>query len=503
MKKTLVGVVVMVIGLSLTAAALPPVTLNIDPLGTCPMPVAQGNLSDLSTWQFGAWVGVLAAAKANELKAALFDDPTADPWDWDAQIAGHMLPLDQIDMELIQITESGPEYIFANPGDGVPDLAQLMLLGAAICADDDLNAQFQANLALVNGLLTNLNNLIAAANTDDVSLPTAQALAGVVTEVGAFAASLTTFATAVGALPGMAGTATALAGAAGSFQDGADGLEPLAIGLYGYASELLPLMTDDMATIVGPLALVNSIIAMESGLSSEMNATIGALLGSLIEELGAVNEDLIDGPEDFDPDTANGATPADFMLFLAYMVGANHTDVTDGLTALAGGLAAPGQLADQLTGLATALTGAGQTELAATATTLAASATTIAGHATAAGTLFATNYVEITNVLPVIADKLDDPQWPTFSVYGSAGPAKMAGEPFSGAGDYNGDTVTNAATWAGVAGAGGTVADFVAGASGADEFYPGNPLLPAAGLLGLAALVSAIAGGGAFVLRKK
>jgi hypothetical protein len=80
------------------------------------------------------------------------------------------------------------------------------------------------------------------------------------------------------------------------------------------------------------------------------------------------------------------------------------------------------------------------------------------------------------------------------------GAAKAVGEPFSALGDYDGDTVNNVTTFEAV---GGDVAKFVAGASGADPFYDNNPLLPAAGLIGLAALVSAIAGGGAFVLRKK
>ena len=71
-------------------------------------------------------------------------------------------------------------------------------------------------------------------------------------------------------------------------------------------------------------------------------------------------------------------------------------------------------------------------------------------------------------------------------------------QPFGKAGDYDGNDFTNEQTYLGVLAHGGGAAEFVAAASGADPLS-----VPAAGLIGLAALVSAIAGGGAFVLRKK
>jgi len=87
------------------------------------------------------------------------------------------------------------------------------------------------------------------------------------------------------------------------------------------------------------------------------------------------------------------------------------------------------------------------------------------------------------------------------SIYGGA---KSATEPFSAAGDYDGDGTTNGAVFTAVVTENeGTRADFVAAASGANTLYPGNAGMPVAGLVGLAFLASSIALGGTLVIRKK
>lgn len=82
--------------------------------------------------------------------------------------------------------------------------------------------------------------------------------------------------------------------------------------------------------------------------------------------------------------------------------------------------------------------------------------------------------------------------------------SKAAGEDFAGAGDYNGDSVTNAQVAGYVAGASGDENDFVAGATGElGDFWLGNPNLPVAGLLGLGAAVCGLSAAGALTLRRR
>jgi len=96
------------------------------------------------------------------------------------------------------------------------------------------------------------------------------------------------------------------------------------------------------------------------------------------------------------------------------------------------------------------------------------------------------------------------------AIYGTAG--KAAGEPFSAAGDYDGDGVTNGAVAAAILGetASWTPANvqanrpaFVAAASGDNPFWNGNPTLPAVGVVGLGLLAGIVALGGAMSIRKK
>ncbi len=87
-------------------------------------------------------------------------------------------------------------------------------------------------------------------------------------------------------------------------------------------------------------------------------------------------------------------------------------------------------------------------------------------------------------------------------IYGKV--AKLADEPFAGAGDWDGDGLTNAEVAGGVDGAGGGMNDFIDGATGegaCGDFWPGNPGVPAAGLVGLGILSGILAL--AFARRKK
>ncbi len=79
------------------------------------------------------------------------------------------------------------------------------------------------------------------------------------------------------------------------------------------------------------------------------------------------------------------------------------------------------------------------------------------------------------------------------------GTAKSDDEPFSAYGDYDGDGNTNLATYQAVH---SSPADFVAAASGANPFWPGNPGVPVAGVLGLSALAGACALGGVLAMRR-
>jgi len=90
---------------------------------------------------------------------------------------------------------------------------------------------------------------------------------------------------------------------------------------------------------------------------------------------------------------------------------------------------------------------------------------------------------------------------PEFVIYGSAG--KTADEPLSALGDFDDDGVSNLVVYQGIVASGGGIADFVAAATGSNPFWPGNPNLPVAGLLGLGVMAGALVTGGAFKLRKR
>ena len=85
---------------------------------------------------------------------------------------------------------------------------------------------------------------------------------------------------------------------------------------------------------------------------------------------------------------------------------------------------------------------------------------------------------------------------PDFEVYGVA---KTALEPFSGAGDYDGNGDTNKV----VAACSDGPAEFVAAASGEYFPYPCNSNMPVAGIFGLALLAGACVMGGAASIRRK
>jgi len=86
-------------------------------------------------------------------------------------------------------------------------------------------------------------------------------------------------------------------------------------------------------------------------------------------------------------------------------------------------------------------------------------------------------------------------------IFGAAG--KTAGEPFSGAGDLDSDGLTNYEEYVAVLATGGGMDAFVAAASSASPFWPGNPELPVGSLLGLGLLACAAAVGGVLALKRE
>jgi len=102
------------------------------------------------------------------------------------------------------------------------------------------------------------------------------------------------------------------------------------------------------------------------------------------------------------------------------------------------------------------------------------------------------NVITIVNSIVALPEHL--------TVYGTS---KGATEPFSAAGDYDGDGQSNLTVYQSVASSGGNKAQFVATASGASPFWPDNPVLPAVGVVGLALLSGLVSLGGALKLRRK
>lgn len=377
MKKTLATLVVILMGLSMTASALPPVTY--DPTAGCPLTM------NFNGYQFSTWITLLRQADADELRAVLYSNPEAE----DADLIP--IPWQQVDLE-------------GGVGDGVADFAQAVLLTSATCADPGILADFQVNAALAAGLITDLGALVDWADDAD---------------------SLTAV-----------GQAVIDAGTLLSNED----LIGLGTYVQMFADLLLPEINSDssIADTVGGLGVVAEVIAAEASLSTEMNMTMSMLLTSLLEGLA-------EAPSELDETPLAGLTPAQICQYFA----------------------------GQLTDTAALAEGMGQTALADACE--AGAATFTAG-----------------------AEAINKPV--AFTVVGVT---KLDNEPFSAAGDYDGVGMINAEVYAYVEAAGGDAADFVAGASGSSDFWTGNPELPAAGIIGLAALVSAIAAGGAFVLRKK
>ena len=81
--------------------------------------------------------------------------------------------------------------------------------------------------------------------------------------------------------------------------------------------------------------------------------------------------------------------------------------------------------------------------------------------------------------------------------------SKAAGEPFHGDGDCDNDGKTNLEEYQYVVTYGGDIDAFILEALYDDHFWPGNPALPAAGILGLGLLACAFALAGAAVLRRR
>jgi PKD repeat protein len=91
---------------------------------------------------------------------------------------------------------------------------------------------------------------------------------------------------------------------------------------------------------------------------------------------------------------------------------------------------------------------------------------------------------------------------PSFSEYVVFGNAK-AGDLFSADGDLDGDLLTNKDEYDQVVAVGGGIDTFVDAATDPGNFWPGNPDLPVAGILGLGLLAGSLLAGAALSFRKK
>lgn len=219
------------------------------------------------------------------------------------------------------------------------------------------------------------------------------------------------------------------------------------------ADDMLDAVTEDVTPVQVALPLYKEGFVSYAAAGTEMNTVFLGLIGGLLETLFkpiAATAAIPGAP-------STGFTPGNLCLYLG------DPDGT-GLFALKGALV--------------------QGTLTSFGMTAAVTAMNTAAVALAAGGA-AMNGVHVP-ALPIL------------------GGGKAGAEPFSPSGDYDGDGLSNYDAFQLVMGAGGDFEDYVAAASGgADGLWPGNPDVPAVGLLGLAALVSAITAGGAMVLRKK
>ncbi len=327
-------------------------------------------------------------------------------------------------------------------GDLVLDKWQTTLLGQALCAGDvALNAQFDANRQAYLGLV---GNLVALIDWAGVTNTDAMAEAG---------AALLYFGLTTDATGGLG--QTFLVGTPPDFLDAA--VNPALIGidptgtLTGYATLILEvggglsLLGPEMASFASEYALLGPILGSDivadwfTAMGGLNSEMQGTVYGLLDQLLGALDEPITE---------IGGITIAQALATLSGF-GTQAAAVVDGYSAPALGV--------QLLGVV-ALLDEGGALLAA--------------------------------IVP-----------PAFQVYGA--PPKTADEPFSAAGDYSGDEVTNGVVAAAVVDSGGDEDEFVEWASGYDIDWSGNPNLPATGLLGLALLAGVIGVGGAFSIRKK
>ncbi|MCX5772407.1 MAG: PKD domain-containing protein [Candidatus Hydrogenedentes bacterium] len=92
------------------------------------------------------------------------------------------------------------------------------------------------------------------------------------------------------------------------------------------------------------------------------------------------------------------------------------------------------------------------------------------------------------------------PSLDDYIVFG--GDAKT-GPLFAGYGDLDGDGLSNEAEWNAVVAAGGGLDAFLIAATDPDNFWPGNPLLPVAGVVGVGLLAGVLIASAGYVLRKK
>lgn len=324
-------------------------------------------------------------------------------------------------------------------GDGIPDWYQLGMLGAVLCGAPDKDAgairqQFEANLSVFSGMISDIDSLVAAMEPVVSLNPPGQ----IVVVASAIQADTANWVTPPGDLEGVPASANSFA----------DLLLASAEGIDGF-------LTDYGDVLTSALPVYASLFVGMAGLSTEMQTTIHGFVDDAFMYLIDVKAELTSGALFLWNPTFSVAT-FDFGNPLTWPGVGQYDQV--GITGIDAGLLGP-------TGSCAALS------------------------------------AELLAAAPLLSIEL-----PVFEVYGAN---KTASEPFSALGDYNGDGMSNLDTYSGVVDAVGspdsdaTRALFVSAATGSSPFWPGNPGLPAAGLLGMALLTSAIAALGALSSRSR
>jgi len=422
MKKTLIGLVVLAVGLPMAAMALPPVTLD----ESCTM------IATL-IGEYASFMGVV--------------DDDLDP--------------NLTDFE--SLTYDGEDWVWAT---GIPDVFKLALLGAAMCEDADLTDDFDANAAVFLTAFVDKLDLLVTYGTGGTGSAQAKIVAGGVAVQALFA----------------------LGGVAGGFSAFLDvALPPQYVE---YKPMIIAMCTDPTYPLVDD---------NDNGVFDYTDSNTNG-----VYDLGEPTEDIPGYIPYLCPTLAyiiqedigkSGSTTRQFAMGMrlgfANVVPALlslNTPEFDGMTDLAENdlLADFREYQEQF-----ALFGLIFHDI------IAGYAGWLSTHGVPAAAAYYTPVHDAGVAFGAGAAAIAAIELPALPILGAVVKA-AEDEPFGNAGDYDGNGFTNEKTYDWIVGHGGGAEEFVAAASGAEPIT-----VPAAGIVGLAALVSAFAAGGAFVLRKK